>query len=170
MGQCFQDIGLTEWTNVVAKQCPNEMHRTKENFNECIRDSLKAVAGFLNVGDQLIRGLCTAKKPAFMPMHEFMQHQVQLFSYLNGGYIHQMMELSTAQEKSKKSSLRSPRWISTSLQKQTRQCPWTHFGSSPFLSSVRLPIKRMAFLTRSRRKISRKRRRWLIFLSLASVI
>ncbi len=66
MGQYFRDIGLTEWTNVFAKQCLDETHHTKENFDNCIRDYLKAVAGFPNVGNQLICWLCTTKKPAFM--------------------------------------------------------------------------------------------------------
>ncbi len=35
-----------------------------------------------------------------MPMHKFMQHQVQFFSYLKGGYLRRMMEVPTAQEKS----------------------------------------------------------------------
>ncbi len=46
LSQCFWDVGLTEWTNIVAKQCPDDADRTKANFNECIRDYLKAVAGF----------------------------------------------------------------------------------------------------------------------------
>ncbi len=37
LGQYFQDIGLTEWTNVVAKQYPNDADHTKTNFNKCIR-------------------------------------------------------------------------------------------------------------------------------------
>ncbi len=41
-------------------------------FNECIRDYLEVVAGFPNNGNQLILWLHTAKKPALMPMHEFM--------------------------------------------------------------------------------------------------
>jgi hypothetical protein len=73
MGQCFQDVGLTKWTNVIAKQYLTNADRTKVKFNKCIRDYLEAVAGFPNVGDQLIRWLCAAKKPALMPMHEFMQ-------------------------------------------------------------------------------------------------
>jgi hypothetical protein len=36
-----------------------------------------------------------AKKPACMLIHAFMRHQMQLFSYLNNGYLHQTMELST---------------------------------------------------------------------------
>jgi hypothetical protein len=28
MGQCFQDLGLTKWNNVVGKQCPNNTHLT----------------------------------------------------------------------------------------------------------------------------------------------
>jgi hypothetical protein len=63
-----------------------------KNFDECIRNFLKAVAGFPKIGNQLICWLCAAKKPAFMPMHEFMQHCVQLLSYLNGGYLCQMMD------------------------------------------------------------------------------
>jgi hypothetical protein len=58
--------------SINAKQCPTESDPTKVNFDECIRDYLEAVAGFPNVGDQLIRWLPTAKKPALMPMHVFM--------------------------------------------------------------------------------------------------
>jgi hypothetical protein len=53
MGQCFQDMGVTKWTNVVGMQCPDDTHLTKENFNECIRDYIEAVARFLNIGYQL---------------------------------------------------------------------------------------------------------------------
>jgi hypothetical protein len=74
LGRCFRDVGLTEWTSIVAKQCLDDADCTKTNFNECIRDYLEAVAGFPNIGNQLIRWLCVAKKPALMPMHEFMPH------------------------------------------------------------------------------------------------
>jgi hypothetical protein len=73
--------------SILAKQCPTEEDCTKTNFDKCIRDYLEAVARFPNGGNQLIHWLCTTKKPAFMPMHEFMQRQVQLLSYLDGGYI-----------------------------------------------------------------------------------
>jgi hypothetical protein len=36
-----------------------------------------------------------------MLIHEFMQRLTQLFRYLDNGYLHQTMELPTAQEKSK---------------------------------------------------------------------
>jgi hypothetical protein len=49
------------------------MHLTRENFDECIRDYLEAVAGFLNIDGQLICWLCVAKQPTFMPMHEFLR-------------------------------------------------------------------------------------------------
>ncbi len=109
MGRCFQDVGLTELTNIVAKQCPNKMHHTKENFDECIRDNLEAVTGFVNVGNQLICWFCTAKKPTIMPMHEFMQRQLQLLSYLDSGYLHWTMELPTAQEMSEHIFLMQPK-------------------------------------------------------------
>ncbi len=76
MGQCFQDVGLTKWTKVIVKRCPDDADPTKANFDKCIRDYLEAVAGFPNVGNQLILWHCTAKKPALMPMHEFMRRQV----------------------------------------------------------------------------------------------
>jgi hypothetical protein len=44
MGQCFQDVGLTEWTNIVTKQCPTKADCTDTDSNECIRDYLKADA------------------------------------------------------------------------------------------------------------------------------
>ncbi len=40
MGQCFQDISLTKWTNIVGKQYPKKTYLTKENFGGCIRDYL----------------------------------------------------------------------------------------------------------------------------------
>jgi hypothetical protein len=100
MGQCFQDVGLTKWTSVIIKQCPNNADCTTANFDECIRDYLEAVASFPNVDNQLICWLCTAKKPALVPMHKFTRRQVQLLSYLEGGYLHQTMEVPTVQEKS----------------------------------------------------------------------
>ncbi len=70
MGQCFQGVGLTEWTSVIMKQCQNNADCTKANFDKCIKDYLEAVAGFPNIGDQLICWLHTSKKPTLMPMHE----------------------------------------------------------------------------------------------------
>jgi hypothetical protein len=100
MGQCFQGAGLTKWTSVIAKQCPNNADHAKANFDECIKDYLEAVDGFPNVGDQLVCWLCMSKKPALMPMHKFSRHQVQLLRYLKGGYLHLTMDVPTAQEKS----------------------------------------------------------------------
>jgi hypothetical protein len=108
MGQCFQVIGPTKWTNIVGKQCPNITDLTKENFNKCIRDYLDAVAGLLNIGNQLICWLCIIKKPTFMPMHEFMQRQVQLFSFLDGSFLCLTLELPKVQEKSKLIFLTQP--------------------------------------------------------------
>jgi hypothetical protein len=87
--------------SVIAKQCPNEADRTKSNFDKYIWGYRETVTGFPNVGDQLICRLHTAKKPAFMSMHEFMRHQVLLLGYLDGGYIHQTIELPMVQEKNK---------------------------------------------------------------------
>jgi hypothetical protein len=100
LSQCFQVVGLTKWTSVVAKQCPNNADWTKATYDECIRDYLEAVAGFPNISDQLICWLCMAKKPALMPMQEFMWRQVQLLSYLESDYLRQTMDVPTVQQKS----------------------------------------------------------------------
>jgi hypothetical protein len=109
MGQCFQGVGLTEWTSIIAKQCPNNSDRTKANFDEYIRDYLEAIAGFPNIGNQLICWLRTSKKPALMPMHKFMRRRVQLLSYLEGGYLRRMMDVPTAQEKSEQIFFAQPK-------------------------------------------------------------
>jgi hypothetical protein len=109
MGQCFQRVGLTEWTSVITKRCPNNADCTKANFDECIRDYLEAIAGFPNIGNQLICWLRTSKKPALVPMHEFMRHQVQLLSFLEGGYLHQTMDVPTVQEKSEQIFFAQPK-------------------------------------------------------------
>jgi hypothetical protein len=109
MGQCFQGIGLTEWTSVIAKQCPNNADCTKANFDECIRDYHEAVARFLNIGNQLICWLCTSKKPALMLMHKFMWRRVQLLSYLKGGYLCRTMDVPTSQEKSEQIFFAQPK-------------------------------------------------------------
>jgi hypothetical protein len=64
-----------------VKQCPDNADCTKVNLEECIKDYLKAITGFPNLGNQLIFLLCAAKKPALMPMYKFMRCGVQLLSY-----------------------------------------------------------------------------------------
>jgi hypothetical protein len=109
LGQCFQDVGLTEWTSVVTKQCPDNADRTKANFDKCIRDYFEAITGFPNIGNQLICWLRTAKKPALMLMHEFMRHQVQFLSYFKSGYLCWTIDVPTAQEKSEQIFFTQPK-------------------------------------------------------------
>jgi hypothetical protein len=109
MGQCFQGVGLTKRTSVIAKQCPNDADCTKAKFDKCIRDYLENVAGFPNIGNQLICWLRTSKKPTLMPMHEFMWRQVQLLSYFDGGYLCRTMDIPTAQEKSEQIFFAQPK-------------------------------------------------------------
>ncbi len=44
-----------------------------------------------------------------MPMHKFMRRQVQLFSYLEGGYLCRTMEVPTVQEKSEQILFAQPK-------------------------------------------------------------
>jgi hypothetical protein len=109
MGQCFQGAGLTERTSVIPKQCPNNADCTKSNFDKCIWDYLKAIAGFPITSNQLICWIRTSKKPALMQMHEFMWRRVQLLSYFEGGYLCQTMDIPTAQEKSEQIFFAQPK-------------------------------------------------------------
>ncbi len=109
MSKCFQDVGLTKWTSIIAKQCPDNADCTKATIDKCIRDYLVTVFGVPNIGRKLICWLCTAKKPALMPMHEFMWRQVQHLSYLEGGYLCQLMKVPMAQEKSEKIFFAQPK-------------------------------------------------------------
>jgi hypothetical protein len=34
IGQCFQDVGLTEWNKVVGKQCPDNTNLANASFKE----------------------------------------------------------------------------------------------------------------------------------------
>jgi hypothetical protein len=109
MGQCFQGVGLTKCTSVIAKRCSEDADCMKKKFNKCIRDYLEAVAGFPNIDDQLISWLCMAKKPALMLMHEFMQRQVQLLSYLKNDYLRQTMDVPTVHKKSEQIFFAQPK-------------------------------------------------------------
>jgi hypothetical protein len=51
MGQCFQDVGLTKWTSIIAKRCPNNAGHMKVSFNNCIREYPEAAARFPNIGN-----------------------------------------------------------------------------------------------------------------------
>jgi hypothetical protein len=114
MGQCFQDVGLTKWTSGIAKRCPNNADHMKANFYKCIKDYIEAIAGFSNVGDQLICWLCTAKKPTLMPMHKFMWHRVQLLSYLRVAISIERWKCPWHKQRVNKYSSRSPRRINSS--------------------------------------------------------
>ncbi len=61
LGQCFQDIDLPKWTSIIAKQCPNDADHMKSNIGKCIRDYREAVAGFPNIGNQLLSFANTTK-------------------------------------------------------------------------------------------------------------
>ena len=34
IGQCFQDVSLTEWNKAIGKQCPNNNDLAKESFEK----------------------------------------------------------------------------------------------------------------------------------------
>ncbi len=82
------------------KVMPQWYQSCKSKFQRVYPRLLETVTRLSNVGNQLISWLFIAKKPVFMLLYEFMQCQTQLFSYLDNGYLHQTMKLSTAQEKS----------------------------------------------------------------------
>ncbi len=166
MGQCFQDVGLTKWTSIITKQCPNNADRTKANFNECIRDYLEAVAGFSNIGDQLIHWLCTPKKPTLMAMHKFMRRQVQLLSYLKGGYLRQTMEVPTTQEKSEQIFFAQPKAHQNKFMDLNQMVPKDPIKLIAFFKQCQATDKSSGVLKKiAKDKKQPKEKKTLIFLS-----
>ena len=47
--QCFEEVGLTKWKNVVFVCCPDEDSKMYENLLECQRDYLEVLTGFPNI-------------------------------------------------------------------------------------------------------------------------
>jgi hypothetical protein len=152
MGQCFEDVSLTKWTNIVCKWCPNKMHLVKENSDDYIRDYLKAVAGFLNIGNQLICWLCVAKKPKFMLMHEFMRRWVQLFSYLDSRLLRWRMELPTAQEKAKQIFLTKPKAHQFNFAETNKMAPMDPLWLVAFLEQCQTANKAAGVLDKLKEK------------------
>jgi hypothetical protein len=99
--QCFQEVGSTEWKNIVLAHCPDKDTKTFENLAGCLQDYLKALARFLTIGNQLTRCFCTAQKPALMPTNDYMHHQEQLFDCVEKGLLRMTMELPMKKEKIK---------------------------------------------------------------------
>ncbi len=46
MGQWFQDVGLTKWTSVIAKKCPDDADRTKATLTNVSRITSRLLPGF----------------------------------------------------------------------------------------------------------------------------
>jgi hypothetical protein len=163
MGQCFQDVGLTKWTSIVTKQYPIKADHTQMNFDKCIRDYLGVVAGFPNVGDQLIGWLHTAKKPALILMHEFMWRQVQLVSYLKNGYIHLTIELPMAEEKGEQIFFAQPKANQFKFAETNKMVTTDLHRLIAFFKQCQAANILLAFLRRlTRTRSSQKRRRRLI--------
>lgn len=70
MEQCSQEVGLTEWMNVVSAHCPDKESKMFENLVDCKQDYLEALAGFLNICNQLIHWFHTAQNLVLMPTHD----------------------------------------------------------------------------------------------------
>jgi hypothetical protein len=45
IGQCFHDVGLTKWNNVVEKQCPDDTNLAKANVKEWTWNYLRQSPG-----------------------------------------------------------------------------------------------------------------------------
>jgi hypothetical protein len=144
------------------------MHRTKENFDKCIRDYLEAVARFPNVCNQLIRWLCTTKKPTFMLMYEFMRRQVQHFCYNDGGYLHQTMELPIAQEKSKQIFLAQPKAHQYKFSETNKTVPTDLLWLIAFFEQCQTADKVTGILDKIKEKEQPKEKKTAYFLAARS--
>ncbi len=165
MDQCFQDVGLTKWTSIVAKQCPNKADHTKSNFNKCICDYLKAVASFPNIGNQLIFWLRMARSPHSCQCTNSRGIRCSFSATLRVAISVKQWTYPWRKRRVSKSSLHSLRRTRTSSPTWTRRCLLTRSRWLLSLSSAKQPTRQLAFLRRlPRTRSSQRKGKRLIFL------
>ncbi len=91
-------------------------------------------------------------------------HQEQPQGYLDGGYLHQMMDFPTVQEKSEQIFLAQPKAHQFKFVETNKMVPM-----DPLWLMTLFKAKQPVTLTSSRRRNSQRRRRWLISLLLAAM-
>ena len=74
-----------------------------------------------------------------MPMHKFMRCRVQLFSYLEGGYLHRTMDVPTAQEKSEQIFFAQPKVHQNKFADLNKMVPTDPLKMITFFEQCRLP-------------------------------
>jgi hypothetical protein len=100
-----------------------------------------------------------------MPMHKFTRCEVQLLSYLEGGYLSRTMDIPTAQEKSEQTFFAQPKMHQNKFANLNKMVPTNPLKMIAFLSNVKLPTRWLAFSRRlPRTRSSRRKEKWLIFL------
>jgi hypothetical protein len=106
-----------------------------------------------------------AKKPALMPMHEFMQHQVQLLSYLESDYLRRTMDVPTAQEKSEQIFFMQPRAHQNKFANLNKTVPSNPLRMIAFFEQCQATNKVPGILDKiAKKKSSQRKRKRLIFL------
>ncbi len=164
MGQCFQVVGLTEWTSVIVTQCINNEDCTKANFDECIGIILRpsphswtqATSWF--AGFVLLRSRLSCQcMSSYSIKYSFSATSRVVTSVKWCTYLRHKRRVN-------KSSSRSPRRTRTSLPIWTRWCLLTCSRWLPSLSSVWQPTRQLAFLRRLPRTSSQRKGKQLSFL------
>ncbi|MGA0787720.1 MAG: hypothetical protein ACO3QH_09570, partial [Ilumatobacteraceae bacterium] len=108
--QAFQGAALSKWDYVVGKSySTDELKKAPDAFLECIRDYLEAIAGFPNVGDQIIRWFQNMRKPALMEFEHFLQRRGILEDYLTEGLLRRTLALPTDREKAEQIFFAQPK-------------------------------------------------------------
>jgi hypothetical protein len=95
-GDCLQGKGAAKWKDVLTKYPVAD--RTADTFKDAQRDYLEKVAGVKKLGDFIIRQLDN-RKPATMPMEDYMARRQEWESYLDGGYLRLTFARPTAHQK-----------------------------------------------------------------------
>jgi hypothetical protein len=148
---------------------PKQCRLYKGKLQQCIRDYPKAVASFPNIGNQLICWLCTAKKPALMSTHEFTWRQVQLLSYLKGGYLRQTMQVPTAHEKSEQFYFPQPKVHQNNFADLNKTVPTNPLKMIAFFEQCQATNKAEFSRRLPRTRSSQWKRKQLIFLPCVAV-
>jgi len=92
-GQCLQGKAASHWKAVLTSYPVS--NRMVESFQEAQKDFLEKVAGITKLGDVIIRQLEFTKKPASLPLEEYLARRLEWQSHISGGYLRYTLALST---------------------------------------------------------------------------
>ena len=92
-GQCLQGKAASHWAAVLLNYPVPD--RTVESFKEAQKDYLEKVAVITKLGDVIIRQLEFTKKPASLPLEEYLARRLEWQGHITNGYLRYTLAVPT---------------------------------------------------------------------------